>query len=205
MYQNQDMRPESWIESLLGNRWRVRVLRRLLREPARIWTEREMARALEASPNTIHVAVGKLLDEGVLEFRRLGPSNTFRLRQDLDLVRRLHEIFRLESSSMDDVKAAIRAASPAGAECILFGSTVRSEAQDESDVDLLVIAPTSEAAEDAAEAVRCAAAAVMPLRLSILALSERQVAQRRKAKEPWLMNALAEGERISAGDRRTAS
>lgn len=189
------MRPETWMESLLGNRWRVRVLRRLLRDPGRIWTERELAKALGGSPNTVNLTVGALRDAGVLEFRRLGRSNTFRLRSDLTLLQRLGTVFAQETDSWEDVRKAIQASVPKGVACVLFGSTARGEAHEASDVDLLVVAPTLDEAEDAAATIRQAVATTFPLELAIASLGVKEL--RKKRNEPWLRNALAEGQSLS--------
>ncbi len=189
------MRPETWLESLFGNRWRIRVLRALQRDPGRMWTERELAKEIGGSPNTVNLAVKVLRDHGVLEFRRLGRSNAIRLRLDLALIRRLDAIFGQERKTGDDLRRAIRQAVPDGVACILFGSTARGQASESSDVDLLVLARTLDDAEEAAAAIRHAVAAMFPVDLSIVSLGAQEL--RKQQKQPWLQNAMADGESLS--------
>ncbi len=160
-----------------------------------MWTERELARALDASPNTINLAIKALRDVNLLEFRRLGSTHGIRLRSDLDVVRRLGTIFSEERSTLEDLRRAIRAASPPGVACLLFGSTARGESGAESDVDLLVLAPTLEFAEQAATVIRQAVAAILPVDLHIISLGAKELTQRRR--EPWLQNALSEAEPLT--------
>lgn len=189
------MRPESWLDSLFGNVWRVRVLRMLSRDPGRMWTERELARALDASPNTINLAVKALRDVNLLEFRRLGSTHGIRLRSDLDVVRRLGTIFSEERSTLEDLRRAIRAVAPPGVACLLFGSTARGDSAVGSDVDLLVLARTLESAEQAATVIRQTVAAILPVDLHVISLGARELKKRRR--EPWLQNALSEAEPLT--------
>ena len=84
---------------------------------------------------------------------------------------------------------------PAGVACLLFGSTARGRARPGSDVDLLVVAATQEAAEEVAARIRQAVALTFPLDLAIASLGAKDL--RSKRKEPWLRNALNEGESLS--------
>lgn len=188
------MRPEFWLETVLGNQWRIRILRTLLRDPARVWTERELATRLDASPNTINLAAKALREAGVLEFRRIGRSNAIRVRQDLALTRHIQAVFIHEREAWDDVRAAVKASVPEHAACVLFGSTARGEAAAASDIDLLIVAPDEDEAEDVASQVRSAVALVFPMQLAIASVGASGL----RRPSPWLQNALAEGEVLSA-------
>lgn len=191
----QDMRPETWVEDLLGTRGRVRVLRALAGSPGRMWTERELARHLRVSPNTVNMAVRALRDAGVVEFRRLGRSHGIRLRPGLVLAQRIEELFAGEARTLQDALDAGASAVPARVACLLYGSTARGDASADSDVDLLVVGRTIGEAEDAAGRIREAMEAVFPLRLSIAALDGASL--RKRPREPWLRNALSEGRLLS--------
>lgn len=160
-----------------------------------MWTERELARALHASPNTINLAIKALRDVNILEFRRLGSTHGIRFRSDVDVVRRLGTIFSEERTTFDDLRGAIRGSAPDGVACLLFGSTVRGESGAGSDVDLLVLAPTLEAAEEAATVIRQAVARILPVDLHVISLGAKELRQRRR--EPWVQNALSEAEPLT--------
>src|SRR5688572_20823521 len=117
------MHPQSWLEHL-GRPWQVRILRLLARDPTRLWTGREVAKALEASPNTVNLALKALRDAGFLEFRQIGRSHAIRLQQSAPQIERMRRLFELEAQALVEVRAAIRAATPRGVTSILYGSTV---------------------------------------------------------------------------------
>jgi DNA-binding transcriptional ArsR family regulator len=142
------MRPDAWMDDLLGNRSKIRVLRLLVGDPARVWTEREIARALRASPNSVNLAARALRDQGILDFRRIGRSHAIRIRSELGVAKRVEQLFVQESQGWEDFKHAVTGAVPAGTACYLFGSVARGESSASSDVDLLVVAGTRREAED---------------------------------------------------------
>lgn len=189
------MQSRFWIDEVFGNVWRIRILRMLSRDPGRMWTERELARALQAAPNTVNLAVRSLRDAGVLEFRRIGRSNAIRLNQNLYLVQRIGDIFQQESVTWDHVRSTITGATPRGVASLLFGSVARGDEKPGSDLDLLVVASDQETAEQVAGDIRAHTANVFPLNLSIAALGAKEF--RRKRKEAWLSNALRDGQPMS--------
>ncbi len=180
------------MDALFGSPSRVRLLRTLALDPARVWTEREAAKRLAMSPNTVNLAVRVLRDAGLLEFRRLGRSNTLRLRNDLGITRLLLRLFALEREAVAGVQDAIRLACDDGVACLMYGSTARGTAKAGSDVDLLVVARSRDQAEQAAADIRAAVARVMPVDLSIAALPKQEL-DRQRAKQPWIANALQDG------------
>lgn len=161
-------------------------------DPARRWTEREIAARIAMSPNTVNQALRSLRDEGVLSFRRVGPSHSYRLQDTLVVVQALQDLFHAERSTTDTLLGRMQAALPPGVACILFGSTARGTATPGSDVDVLVVASTQEEADTAAGKVQAAAATVLPIELEILALDAEGLQKRRDS--PLMRRIEAEGQ-----------
>lgn len=191
------MHPKSWLDAALGSRGRVRVLRTLCADPARVWTERELAGAVGMSPNTVNVAVGQLRDAGILDFRRLGRTHAVRLRTDLPLVALVRRVFEVELEAWPALESAVRRAVPQGVACYLYGSSARGTATSESDVDLLVVANSDEQAEDAAAIVREAAMQVFPTGIEVVAMGRQKLAKRKSSS--YIQNILRDG--VPLGDR----
>lgn len=185
------MRPETWMEDVLGSRSKVRILRLLSGDPGRSWTEREVAASVSMSPNTVNLAVRDLRDLGLLEFRRVGRTHLLRLLPGTEIAGALRETFDRERRVWKRVEAAIaRAALPRTA-CYLYGSSARGTAGGDSDIDLLVVASTQEKAEEAAHRIRAAVAAVFPARLDVIPLGAD--AARSRSRGPLLKSVLREG------------
>lgn len=201
MSYNKDMRPERWMEDLFSSRARIRILRLLATDPSKAWTEREVAAAIQMSPNSVNLALREIARTQILSSRRMGRSHVVKLKDDLQLAKTLQSIFRLEERTWDDLERAIRGAVPRGAACYLFGSTARGEAGPDSDIDLLVAAATQDEADEAAFRVRQAAGRVFPAQLSILAVDRKWLRTRRR--HPLLQAILAEGRPLSRATLET--
>lgn len=185
-----------WLESVLGSRARVRVLRAMTEDPRRTWTERELASAIGMSPNTVNLAVAQLRDAGVLDFHRIGRTHAVRLRADLAVVRHLQRVFALERGAQTVLLDTIRAAVPPGVACVLHGSSARGRTTGHRDVDVVVVVADDEiTAEAAATAIRDAAYAVMPTGLEIVSLGRREL--RRRKESAYVRAILREGVSLS--------
>lgn len=189
------IRPENWTETLFASRAQVRLLRVLARDPPKYWTEREAGSAANLSPSTSHLVFQRLHATGLLEARRVGRSHMVRLRPDVRLTARLHEIFTAEARTLDDVMVAAAREVPPNAAAFLFGSTARGEATPQSDLDFLVVAAESETAELTANRVREAVRRVLPAGIQVLALDRRRARQPRFRK--LMRTVRREGRRLT--------
>lgn len=176
------MHPDSWLEVLFGSRARVRILRVLCLDPARTWTERELAHAVRMSPSTVNTAIGQLRDTSILDLRRIGRTHAVRLREELAIVAHLRMVFAAEASTWDSVAQAIRRVLPDGVGCYLYGSTARRSANRASDVDILVVAQDARTAQDAAATILDAASRVFPSGFEVVALSARELKRRKRSR-----------------------
>lgn len=183
------------MDNLFGSKSKVRLLRLLSKDPKRVWTERELAKALGMSPNNINISARELRNAGVIDFHRIGRSHAVRLRADLKLAQSLEAVFYQESLLWEDWKSAVSGVVPVGATCVLYGSTARGTASAESDIDLVVVADSRPAAEEVASKVRAASATLMPLPLEIIAL-DRATARRRK-RSSFFRGILRDGQPLS--------
>jgi len=188
------MHPDSWLETLLGSRARVRLLRVLCLDPARVWTERELAHAVEMSPNTVNVAVAQLRDAGVLDFHRVGRTHAIRLRSGLGVVDHLRLIFAAETGTWDAIAKRIEQALPPGVACYLYGSTARKTAGRRSDIDILVVARDQEKAMDAAGSITEAARTVFPTGYEVVAMTVKDLRSRKRG--AFVQNVIKDGLQI---------
>lgn len=188
------MRMTNWLEDVFGSPLRVRVLRLLDRSIVTELTLREIARALGTGPSSVRVALEALQALGVVESRRLGNSNGYRLRKtkQRELLQRL---FEAENDLEKVTEASIARVVPRGVSAFFFGSAARGTQTRTSDLDILVIAGDRHAADEAAARIRAATAEVGFMRPQTFALGKADLS--RKRREPWLLNAKRDARHIA--------
>lgn len=127
------------MDDLFGSKSKVRILRLLFRYPEREFTEREIARQIEMSQNTVNKALTDLKKTNALSFRKIGRANAYNLNKNSVLFPFLQNIFLGESKLRKDLIKRIKVATGSFISCILFGSFTRNTESYDSDLDLLVI------------------------------------------------------------------
>lgn len=187
------MRIHGWLADVLGSPMRVSLLRFLDRTYPTEHTLREIARALGAGHSSVRVAVVTLEAMGIVESRRLGNSNGYRIRPT-KIRPLLGEIFVAEQKLERLVERAIRGATREGTSVFLFGSAARRTQTRESDLDLLIIARDAGTARDTADRIRAALARIGSLRPQTFPLSKTD-AERKKG-ERWFENAKREARHV---------
>lgn len=165
------MRPENWLEFTLATPLQIRLIRLLLADPQKTWTEREAAAALGENPSSVNKVFARLWDLGLLHLRRAGRSHVVRLQTELGVVQDLQQIFRTESSTTPRLAEAVQRTLPRGVSCYLFGSTARGTAKSTSDVDLVVVGPSRDQASQTAARVHASVRRLIPVRVDVIALS----------------------------------
>ncbi len=188
-----DMRIQRWLEDVFGSPMRVSLLRFLDRTHPTEHTLREMARALATGHSSVRVAVVALEAMGIVESRRLGNSNGYRMRPT-KLRPLVGEIFAAERRLERLAEHAIAGATPKGTSVFLFGSAARRTQTAESDLDLLIIAPDARTARNTADGIRTALAPVGFLRPQTFPLSKKDVGG--KEGEPWFERAKRDARHV---------
>jgi len=127
------------LSSLLFSDYRRRVLGLLLLHPDRSYHVRELARLTGTSAATLHKALTKLTQGGVL--RREAVGNQVRYSADLDcpIFGELASILRKTSGMVDVLVAALSSVEKDITLAFVFGSVARGEQQSNSDVDVMLV------------------------------------------------------------------
>lgn len=145
------------LESLLGKRSRVLVLRALLAVPEGIGLSgREVARRTGISHPTASSTLEELASEGAVLVRRTNGSASYSLNHDHTFVRQVIPLFEWENSLRDELSSflseEVRRYLLNIELAILFGSAVTAEVTTGSDIDLLIVAgDQSQQVENAVE------------------------------------------------------
>lgn len=158
----------AWTEVALGATSKLRILRLLTRSPDRIFTEAAIARAVRMSPNTVNVALRDLKAAGLVLIHGTGRGERVQFHSGAIFGDPLRKLFKSEEDLAGALIEKMSAAVPQDTACVLFGSVARGEATPMSDIDILIVAPSHDAAADADVHVRRAGRAIYKGRFNML-------------------------------------
>ncbi len=138
------MRFSQPLDQILGNASKVRILRFLCRKGGE-WSGRRIAAELGLNPVTAHAALRALHLATVLEFRKVGNSFVYSLRDDHYLVRQvLRPLFEQEAQTLEHLRQRLTEQFIAKVRgdivtVALYGSVARGQERPTSDLDLVVL------------------------------------------------------------------
>lgn len=127
------------LDDMLDSRSKVRILRLLFRFPEREFTEREIAKMIGMSPNTVNLAMHEFRKTNVFLYKRIGRTHAYRCNPDSVLFSLLGDLISEEKQMREDLLALLRDRLKGVGTCILFGSFARKEESFDSDLDLLIV------------------------------------------------------------------
>lgn len=127
------------LDDIFGSKSKVRVLRLLFRYPEREFTEREIAKMIGMSQNTVNITLAELRKTNILTFRRIGRANTYLVNRKSVLFPFLENIFEGEKNIKNDMIKKLKSATRPFLSCILFGSFAQDTEDHGSDLDLIII------------------------------------------------------------------
>ena len=132
------------LNRILNSEVKVRLLRFLCRKGGE-WNGRRIAVELAVHPTTAHNALRELRQATILEFRKVGNSFVYSLRDEHDLVREcLRPLFQREARVQERLRELLRQGvdtKPRSAvvTAAIYGSVARRQERPTSDIDLLVL------------------------------------------------------------------
>ena len=127
------------LDDVFGSKSKVRILRLLFRYHEREFTEREIARQIGMSQNTVNIALADLMKTNAMSFRKIGRANAYMVNKNSVLFPFLQNVFKSESKLRKDLIKILQLATRSFISCILFGSFAQNAESYDSDLDLLVI------------------------------------------------------------------
>lgn len=144
---NTKMKFSNYLETLLGSKVKVKILRALFRFRNKIFTSRELAGQIGVS----HTAVLKSLDDlhgmNVISIESHGKSNLIKLNEQSGILEMLSNLFLSETCTLNKLKEELKKMFPIG-KIALFGSIASKTEKPNSDIDVLVISDDKAKIED---------------------------------------------------------
>jgi predicted nucleotidyltransferase len=174
----EDMQFHDYLESLLGSRVSIRLIRTLINYTGKIFTVRKLAEAAGVSSSEAALAVRELEKFGILNIQPVGRSYLLSLNnKSYILTRILKPTIKAEEATLNELisilkknlneKSIISAA--------LFGSVAMKREREDSDIDLLLISNDFEGASGFTSKAREEISSVFNSRLSPLIMSESEL------------------------------
>lgn len=140
----------NYVETLLGSKVKIKVLRTLWRYKEKEFTIRELAKFLGVSHTGVKKALGDLDRANVIRIRTLGRSNAFKLNANSFGASVIEKVFDMEGSALSELRDMMRRRleSPLVVSAALFGSVVEGRETPRSDIDVLVVTDQKEKVEE---------------------------------------------------------
>ena len=129
------------LEDILRGKTSIRVVKTLLRFPAKSFTGRELALAASVQPSDAIDVMRRLLDHGLVGRRTVGRAHQWDLNTKHFLVGPLQSLVKVDDAlaALEAIVTSTLKAARDVEKVVLFGSVARGEERPNSDVDLLVI------------------------------------------------------------------
>jgi predicted nucleotidyltransferase len=185
------MKLHNLLDDTLDSKSKVRILRLLFRFPEREFTEREIARMIGMSPNTVNLALNDLRKTNVFLYKRLGRTHSYRCNSDSAFFPLFTEMFAEEKQVRLDMLELLKAELKDLGTCILFGSFAREEETFNSDVDVLIITRNRAEAEKATAHLAQELLRIFSVTFAPVIISEEDFATKRQ--KGFIKEALIEG------------
>lgn len=144
------MRFHEFLDSLIGTKVKVKLLRAFCKYQGKEFTLRELGRLLRISHPGVGKAILDLEKMNAVNARKIGRSNVYSLNRESYASRIAMTLFSMESEALERLTTVLKRAMnhPAIISCAIFGSVVQGKETTSSDVDLLVITQNRDEAED---------------------------------------------------------
>ncbi len=130
------------LDEILGNKTKVRLFRAFFTYPEKGFTESELERIAGIPQASVHRNVKSLMDNGLLDRKRIGKANLYSLNKEHILYPLLFRNFEAERNVLAELKNMIAESVkslPQIELAVLFGSIVKGMERADSDVDIFIV------------------------------------------------------------------
>ncbi|TMB76332.1 MAG: hypothetical protein E6J52_07915 [Chloroflexi bacterium] len=173
-----------------------RLLALLTSTPGQEFHTRDLVRRIQGSPRPVQLALEKLLRQGLVESRRVGPLRMWHMDPANPVYPALRDLYARTVGLVAQLRAIL--AREPGVRCaFVFGSYARGDDDVRSDVDVLIVG--EQRGHDFLEKLQ-SLEATLGREINPVVWSERDLLTRVRARAPFLMTLLAEPKIWIVGD-----
>jgi len=127
-------------EKVLGSQVKVKILRALLRYPAKKFTIRELAKFIGVSHTPVLRSLNDLQGMNLINLEKHGTANLLTFNAESHLHQVLADLFSFEQQTANHLITQLKSTLPPVKMAVLFGSVPKAAEKMDSDIDLLIIA-----------------------------------------------------------------
>jgi len=118
----------------------IKILKEILSHPSKVYTLRGLAKASKSSKNAVGKAIEFMTQRNLIERKVVGPTHQYQVDLENPLVKQWKILFNLEELNQAKLMEEILAKVPNVQSVLLYGSLAKGTNDENSDVDLLIIA-----------------------------------------------------------------
>lgn len=173
-----------------------RLLALLTSTPGQEFHTRDLVRRIDGSPRPVQLALEKLLRQGLVESRRIGPLRMWRMDPANPLYPALRDIYARTVGLVAQLRTILEREAGVHS-AFVFGSYARGDDDVRSDIDVFIVGDLP--GQDLLESLQ-ALEAKLGREINPVVWSERELLARAREKAPFLMTLLAEPKIWIVGD-----
>ena len=174
----------------------ARLLALLTSTPGQEFHTRDLVRRISGSPRPVQLALEKLLRQGLVESRRIGPLRMWRMDSANPLYPALRELYARTIGLVAQLRTILER-EPGVRYGFVFGSYARGDDDVRSDIDVLIVGDVS--GHELFEKTQ-SLEATLGREINPVLWSERELMTRARERAPFLMTLLTEPKIWLVGD-----
>ncbi len=141
-----------YLETLLGSKTKIKILRTLNKHKEKEFTTRELADYIQISHTGVRKALQDLYEMNAVTLKAAGRNHIIILNKESHLTNLLESLFEYEENTIEELETDIRShlcGQPFIESAKIFGSVAAGEEQPRSDIDLYIVTNNREKSEEA--------------------------------------------------------
>lgn len=146
------MQFHGYLKQVLGNRVAINLLRAMIKHPSKIFTIRGLARTASVSVNETALTIHDFEKLGIIKVQPIGRAHQLSFNKKNYILNKIIEpIFKAEEKTLEELLKTLKKNLDKNKVIIsaaLFGSVVKGEEKEDSDIDVLIISNDFDAASE---------------------------------------------------------
>jgi predicted nucleotidyltransferase len=173
----------TYLEDVLGNKIALGILRTMTRYRGKVFTVRSLAETAGVSTSEAALTAHKFEELGLMTIQPVGRAYHLQLNEKSYILNKIVKpILDAEKNTMSELLRILRKHlnKKKIVSAALFGSVVRGEERQDSDIDLLLVSNDRDAAISAVSGAALEVAEILRGNLSHIIFSEKQLRSKKK-------------------------
>ena len=140
-----------YLETLMGSKTKIKILRTLTKHRGKEYTIRELANSINTSHTGVNKALQDLYEMNIINIKTTGRAHAIQLNEKSILTPTLTHLFQSETQTIQELQNDIKqhlCNKPTTKSVKIYGSIAKATEKPRSDIDLLIISTNPEKTEE---------------------------------------------------------